>query len=97
MKDDNKKSKAGAAHKKPETQTDKDEISKLVEAEVEKRLETEVTKRIAQALQGQAPKASPPEGAFKPDKEAFGKMTYRERLKLYQNDPQTYQQLKGGD
>ncbi|MDR1663933.1 MAG: hypothetical protein LBR83_03305 [Clostridiales bacterium] len=58
-------------------------------------IELKIQEGIQKALQGQAPKASTVNPSEQ-ERKKFEKMTYRERLKLFQSDPHTYNKLTKG-
>lgn len=58
-------------------------------------IDKQINEGIRKALKGKAPKASTTDPS-EAEKAEFNRMTYKERLQLFQSNPQAYQKLKGG-
>ena len=78
----------------PEPPADVPEYDFMSDPAVIAYIDGRVTEGIKAALKGTAPKANTKKPAAV-EKTDFDRMTYRERLKLFQSDPQTYHNLKG--
>jgi hypothetical protein len=70
-------------------------VSFTNDPEVAAFIELKVQEGIQKALQGKPPRANTTE-ATEGERKRFDGMTYKERLKLYQTDPQTYNKLTKG-
>lgn len=71
------------------------ETTKSNIAEFEKAWREAVENTVNDKLKGKTPKAG--QGAVSVTKEAFDKMTYTERIKLYNESPELYKQLSEGE
>jgi len=58
-------------------------------------IDKKIAEGVQTALRGKTPKANTTDPS-NAEKSEFDRMTYRERLQLFQSNPQAYQKLKGG-
>lgn len=95
-KNNNLETDSGVDNQTPEQDTQEQQDSDfMTNPDIVAYIEKQTAEGIKKALQGNAPKAnttSPTEQEIK----RFEKMTYKERLNLFNSDPQSYNKLSKG-